>query len=231
MCFCFTYNPYLCPNEIQAPMKRLFYICMMCVLATVSAFSQVEFGVRAGGAYSSLVQKIEKDYESGGRFGFNVAGLMEVPLYKGLSLRPEIAFVNQGGDYFSYQTEAGMNAHNKYSYYSIQVPVNVAYTFYLSDIRLSVFVGPAFDFSLFGKMKTEETNVSTDIDFGSEKEPNLRTFDFGISAGMSVEYKRFFFTIQNLTGLLDRRTVKREGESTLFQNNVTFSIGYFFRKN
>ena len=80
-------------------------------------------------------------------------------------------------------------------------------------------------------MKTEETNVSTDIDFGSEKEPNLRTFDFGISAGMSVEYKRFFFTIQNLTGLLDRRTVKREGESTLFQNNVTFSIGYFFRKN
>ena len=184
-------------------MKRLFYICIMCVLASVSAFSQVEFGVRAGGAYSSLVQKIEKDYDSGGRFGFSVAGLMDVPLYKGLSLRPEVAFVNQGGDYFSHQTEDGMNAHHKYSYYSIQVPINVAYTFYLSDIRL---------------------------DFGSEKEPNLRTFDFGISAGMSVEYKRFFFSIQNLTGLLDRRTVKRDGESTLFQNNVTFSLGYFFRK-
>ena len=211
-------------------MKRLFYICIMCVLASVSAFSQVEFGVRAGGAYSSLVQMIEKDYDSGGRFGFSVAGLMDVPLYKGLSLRPEVAFVNQGGDYFSHQTEDGMNAHHKYSYYSIQVPINVAYTFYLSDIRLAVFVGPAFDFSLFGKMKTEETGVSTDIDFGSEKEPNLRTFDFGISAGMSVEYKHFFFSIQNLTGLLDRRTVKRDGESTLFQNNVTFSLGYFFRK-
>ena len=135
-------------------MKRLFYICVMCVLASVSAFSQVEFGVRAGGAYSSLVQKIEKDYDSGGRFGFSVAGLMDVPLYKGLSLRPEVAFVNQGGDYFSHQTEDGMNAHHKYSYYSIQVPINVAYTFYLSDIRLAVFVGPAFDFSLFGKMKT-----------------------------------------------------------------------------
>lgn len=199
-------------------------------MATVSAFAQVEFGARVGGAYSSLIQHVDGQVESGGHFGYGVFGLMETPIYKGLSFRPEVGFVNQGGSYYSQHLPEGMGAHNSYSYYSIQVPLNLVYTFYLSDVRLAIFLGPAFDFSLFGKMKTRGTDVSTDIDFGREEEPHLRTFDFGINLGMNVEYNRFVFAISNLTGLLDRRTVKREGESTLFQNNVTFSLGYIFRK-
>ena len=211
-------------------MKRLSLLIIGLVLAMVSAFAQAEFGVRVGGAYSSLIQHVDKKVESGGHFGFGVSGLMEVPVYKGLSFRPEVGFVNQGGSYYSQHLPEGMGAHNSYSYYSIQVPLNLVYTFYLSDVRLAIFLGPAFDFSLFGKMKTRGTDVSSDIDFGREEEPHLRTFDFGINLGMNVEYNRFVFAISNLTGLLDRRTVKREGESTLFQNNVTFSLGYIFRK-
>lgn len=211
-------------------MRIIGLLTVMMMLAVSSALAQVEFGVRAGGAYSSLIQRIDRDYDSGGRFGFSVAGLMEVPVYRGLSFRPEVGFVHQGGDYYSQYSPVGMEAHNKYAYYSIQIPLNLAYTFNLSDVRLAIFAGPTLDFSLFGKMKTQGTEVSSDIDFGSEKEPNLRTFDFGINVGMNVEYNRFFFAISNLTGLLDRRTVKREGETILFQNNVTFSLGYIFRK-
>ena len=79
-------------------------------------------------------------------------------------------------------------------------------------------------------MKTEETGVESDIEFGKKEEPNLRTIDLGINVGLSVEYSRFFFSINNVAGVLDRRTVKRKYESMLFQNNVTFSVGYFFRK-
>lgn len=215
---------------MEAIMKRCCLLVMIMVWAAASAFAQVEFGVRVGGAYSSLIQHVDSRVESGGHFGYGISGLMEMPVYKGFSFRPEVSFINQGGSYYSRYSEEGMAARNSYSYYSIQVPLNISYTFFLSDVRLSVFLGPAFDFSLFGKMKTRGTDVSTDIDFGKDEEPNLRTFDFGINVGMNVEYNRFFFAVSNLTGVLDRRTVKRVGESTLFQNNVTFSLGYIFRK-
>lgn len=211
-------------------MRRTVIFALGLLASIVSVFAQVEFGVRLGGAYSSLVQRLDKTYESGGRIGFSVAGLMQLPIYKGLSFVPEVGLIYQGGDYYSYPTDEGMTIHNMYKYYSLQVPLDLAYTFNISDVRLSVFAGPTLDVSLAGKMKTEETGVESDIEFGKKEEPNLRTIDLGINVGLSVEYSRFFFSINNVAGVLDRRTVKRKDESMLFQNNVTFSVGYFFRK-
>lgn len=211
-------------------MRRTVIFALGLLASIVSVFAQVEFGVRLGGAYSSLVQRLDKTYESGGRIGFSVAGLMQLPIYKGLSFVPEVGLIYQGGDYYSYPTDEGMTTHNMYKYYSLQVPLDLAYTFNISDVRLSVFAGPTLDVSLAGKMKTEETGVESDIEFGKKEEPNLRTIDLGINVGLSVEYGRFFFSINNVAGVLDRRTVKRKDESMLFQNNVTFSVGYFFRK-
>ena len=192
------------------------------------AVSQVAFGVRVGGAYSSLVQKVEGTYKAGARFGFSVAGLADIPLYKGLSLRPEVAFANQGGSFISnFQVEGAKNSLNKCNYNSIQVPVNLAYTFNINDVQLGVYVGPALDFSLFGKMKTQNQNV--DIHFGQDKETDLKTFDLGVNVGLRVDYSRYFFSVGALCGTLDRRAVEREGESSLYQNNVTLSLGYMFR--
>ena len=197
-------------------------------MLALPAFGQVSFGVRVGGAYSALIQKVEGTNNAGARFGFSVAGLADIPLYKGLSLRPELAFVNQGGSFISnFQVEGARNSFNKCNYYSIQVPVNLAYTFILDDVRLGVFLGPAFDFSLFGKMKTENQNV--DIHFGQTKEADLKTFDLGVNVGLRVDYRRYFFSVGALCGTLDRRSVEREGESALYQNNVTLSLGYMFR--
>lgn len=215
-------------NEMY--MRRTVIFALGLLASIVSVFAQVEFGVRLGGAYSSLVQRLDKTYESGGGIGFSVAGLMQLPIYKGLSFVPEVGLIYQGGDYYSYPTDEGMTTHNMYKYYSLQVPLDLAYTFNISDVRLSVFAGPTLDVSLAGKMKTEETGVESDIEFGKKEEPNLRTIDLGINVGLSVEYNRFFFSINNVAGVLDRRTVKRKDESMLFQNNVTFSVGYFFRK-
>lgn len=201
----------------------LLAVCMILPLA-----AQVTYGLRAGGAYSSLIQKVGTEYSSGARFGFSVAGLAEIPLHKRWSLRPEIAFANQGGAYFSGPEMGGMAMHNKCWYYSVQIPVNVAYTFLFSDVRLSVFAGPAFDWSLFGKMKTRTTD--SDIHFGVSEEKDLKPCDFAVNLGLAVEYNRFFFSIAALCGTIDRRAVKREGETAVYQNNVTFSLGYYFRR-
>ena len=199
-------------------MNKRIYTAVLSIMLALPAFGQVSFGVRVGGAYSALIQKVEGTNNAGARFGFSVAGLADIPLYKGLSLRPELAFVNQGGSFISnFQVEGARNSFNKCNYYSIQVPVNLAYTFVLDDVRLGVFLGPAFDFSLFGKMKTENQNV--DIHFGQTKEADLKTFDLGVNVGLRVDYRRYFFSVGALCGTLDRRSVEREGES----------LGYMFR--
>lgn len=209
-------------------MRKIGWVIFLILWMLMPAAAQVTFGVRAGGAYSSLIQRVEGEYNSGGRFGFSLAGLADIHLYKGLSLRPEVAFVNQGGSFYSnYDVDGAKNSLNKCNYYSIQVPVNLAYTFHVNDVLLGVFAGPAFDFSLFGKMKTENQNV--DIQFGQTEEADLKSFDLGVNVGIRVDYSRYFFSINALCGTLDRRTVEGEGESSLYQNNVTLSLGYMFR--
>ena len=201
-------------------------VALICMALPASA--QVAFGVRAGGAYSSLIQKVDKKAESGARFGFSVAGLMDIPLRGKWSLRPEVGFVNQGGSYHSGQAMGGMALYNKCWYYSLQIPVNVAYTFSITDVRVSIFAGPSFDWSLFGQMKTRETDP--DLSFGVSEEKDLKPCDLGVSIGLAVEYSNFFFSVNSICGTIDRRATKREGETSVYQNNVTLSLGYYFRK-
>ena len=105
--------------------------------------------------------------------------------------------------------------------------MNLAYTFIINDVQLGVYAGPALDFSLFGKMKTENQNV--DIHFGQTKEADLKTFHLGVNVGLRVDFRSFFLSVRALCGTLDRRAIEREGESSLYQNNVTLSLGYMFR--
>ena len=210
-------------------MRKIGLLLLILMLMS-PVMAQVSFGVRAGGAYSSLIQKVNERYEAGGHFGFSVAGLADIPLSKNKkwSLRPELAFVHQGGSYYSQQDLHGMALKNDCWYYSLQVPVNVAYTFTFTDVHLSVFAGPVFDWSLFGRMKSRETN--SNLHFGVSEEKDLKPCDLGIDVGLAVEYNNFFFSVNSNCGVIDRRAVKHEGETSVYQNNVTLSLGYYFRK-
>lgn len=61
---------------------RKIGLLLIAVMMILPAMAQVAFGVRAGGAYSSLIQKVEDRYEAGARFGFSIAGLADIPLSK-----------------------------------------------------------------------------------------------------------------------------------------------------
>ena len=212
-------------------MKNFVRKCILLIglslLLVVPATAKITWGVRAGGAYSALIQKVNDAYESGARFGFSLATLTDIPLKGRWSLRPEVAFVNQGGNYYSAPGMAVMSLYNKCWYYSLQIPVNMAYTIPVSDIDMAIYAGPVFDWSLFGKMDSRDNNP--DLHFGVTEEKDLKPCDLGVSVGLAVEYNRFFFSVGGVLGTIDRRAVKRDGETSVFQNNVTFSLGYFFR--
>lgn len=206
----------------------------LLLLATFLMFpvmAQISYGVRAGGAYSSLIQKVNEKYQAGSRFGYSVAGLMNIPLSKDQkwSLCPEVAFVSQGGSFYDRPSVNGTSRLSDTWYYSLQVPVNVAYTFTFTDVSLSIFGGPVFDWSLFGKIKTEG-NESRNLKFGVSEGKDLKPCTFGMDLGLAVEYYNFFFSINSMCGMVDRQAKKLKGETSIFQNNVTFSLGYFFRK-
>ena len=50
-----------------------------------------------------------------------------------------------------------------------------------------------------------------------------------VSALLTLAMVFTFFSVSALCGTLDRRAIEREGESSLYQNNVTLSLGYMFR--
>ena len=102
-------------------MKNFVRKCILLIglslLLVVPATAKITWGVRAGGAYSALIQKVNDAYESGARFGFSLATLTDIPLKGRWSLRPEVAFVNQGGNYYSAPGMAVMSLYNKCWYY------------------------------------------------------------------------------------------------------------------
>jgi hypothetical protein len=189
--------------------------------------AQITYGVRAGLAYSALTQRIDLDYRPGGRLGFSVAGLADVPFYRRFSFRPEISFAFQGGTYLSAPDASGRHqVHAKYRGYSVQLPLDIAFNIPISGVKLAVYGGPALDFHLFGETKMENMGENPEP-VVVEKDPDV--FDLCVNAGISVEYRKVFFSITVLCGTSDRRTVKNDDEFPVFQNNVTFSLGYFFR--
>lgn len=209
---------------------RRIGLLLIATFMMLPAMAQVSFGVRAGGAYSSLIQKVNDKYQAKSRFGFSVAGMADIPLSKDKkwSLRPELGFVHQGGSFYMNPKTQGTTTLADAWYYSIQVPVNVAYTFNFTDVSLSIFAGPVFDWSLFGKIKTGE-NAERDIKFGVSEGKDLKPCTFGMDLGIAVDYYNFFFSVNSLCGMVDRQAKKLKGETSVFQNNVTFSLGYFFR--
>jgi hypothetical protein len=103
----------------------------------------------------------------------------------------------------------------------------VVYSIPINEAKLGISLGPNFNYSLFGNMKSGQADY--DIKFGQTEENDLKPFDLGVNVGLSAIYKDVFFGIHATCGTLDRLAEKPQGASSVYQNNITFSLGYFFR--
>jgi hypothetical protein len=198
-------------------MKKWIFIHLIIGLS-LAAKAEITFGIRAGINYTSMTQLIDGDVVYGGRAGFSAAGLMDIPLSRKFALRPELSFISQGGGYtLEYIKEPPWERYRR-NYYSVQIPVNFTYKITKNDWQFGIYGGPSVSLST----QVKETE-------GLE-ERKFRPLDIGVGAGFYVEYHKVFFTIYTHSGLLDRLEEKRPNESYIYQNNVMFSFGYWFRK-
>lgn len=188
--------------------------------------AKTHWGVRTGLARTWMTQKIDLDYHSGSRFGYSIAALADIPFYRRFSFRPEIALVSQGGSFLS-RFDAADQPALRYSanHHSLQVSLDVAFNIPITGVHMAVFGGIVPDFHMGGKMKVK----TLDEDPVGIVKKDMKSFDLGVNGGICVEYKRIFFSINAILGTLDRRVDKIESESAVYQNNLTFSLGYIFR--
>jgi hypothetical protein len=206
-------------------LHKIGWITGLTLILSMPAMGKVYWGARTGIARSSLVQKIDLDYWSGARLGYSAAVLADIPFYERFSFRPEIAFVYEGGSFRSELEEEGVFLHkHRVRNHSLQPSLNVAFNIPISGVKMAVYGGPAFDVLLWEKLTTESIRKES-----ATIEKKIRPFDIGVNAGISVEYNGVFFSITTLSGILRRQTKKTEGESSAYQNNLTFSLGYIFR--
>lgn len=190
---------------------------MFCLLSW-SMEAKLTWGVRAGLAYSSLTQIIDEEVTYGGRLGFSVAGLADIPFSRKFSLYPELAFLNQGGAYsyvYMVDNEVREGRHTC-NYYSLQLPINLAYKIYFNEWKLGILAGPFISLST-REREHHDWNVR-----------DFRSFDVGAGTGLYVEYSRVYFSVYACTGFINKLRERQPPESEIYQNNLTFSFGYWF---
>ncbi|MDR2495592.1 MAG: PorT family protein [Tannerellaceae bacterium] len=196
----------------------------LLTFAAQSASSKIYWGGKAGISRSSIVQKMDLDYRSGWSVGWNVAAMADIPVSERFSLRPELAMISQGGSFLGGDGVTYIWEH-KVEAYAFQPAFHVAYSFPILDVKMTVYAGPALTFQLYSKLYSNAL-VQDDV---TQSEQPVRPFDLAGSGGISVEYGGVFFSITTVSGLLDRRRFSIEGEGPVLQNNLIFSLGYFFR--
>lgn len=205
--------------------RKAGWIIGLMAALSVPASAKMYWGARAGVAHSSLVQKIDLTYWSGSCLGYSVAVLGDIPFSGRFSFRPEVALAYQGGSFLSDPVDGLYMLRHRIGSYSLLPSFNLAFNILLSDVKMAVYAGPACDFHLRNKTSAQQVEEGILPPAGKD----VKSFDLGVNAGISVEYKSVFFSINTLSGTLDRRTDKKENESSVYQNNLTFSLGYFFR--
>ena len=212
-------------------MKKTVLIILVSVLVASSVQSQVSLGVRAGYNMTNVYQKYEKRSITGlleWKSGFQIGVLADCALLDDLSVQPGIIFTQQG-----MKGNAPLDgAITKFTFNMnyFQIPVNIQYKRDTGDLIKIFQAGPYLGYGIGGKMKGENTingkkeKISEKIKFGTDRDTELKAFDFGLGLGVGIEVDNFQGGIAYNFGLV--RLIQNEKIKNLC---MTFTITYLFR--
>ncbi len=211
-------------------MKKLFAIVFV-VLVSVPAFSQINFGLKAGVSTTSLSMPTIKTISSGttsftvdaltsAKYGFNGGVFVRVTLF-GLYIQPEVLFSTRTNEYTVTNVQTTVATIEKQNFNKLDIPVMIG--FKLGPLRLNA--GPSGSL-LINSPKA----ILSDPDFKN----NYSKMTIGYQAGLGFDLfnrltfdiryegslKKYQNQIQNLAGTkvnLDDRP-----------NAFLFSVGLMF---
>jgi len=228
---------------------------LLLIATTVTAESQIKFGVKAGVVMANLSGdgwdtieemdsvSIEKKYLMGMAGGLFV----EIPLgTSGVSLQPEILYVMKGGKGETTVEDVTMTRKLKNDY--IEVPVLIKYSFATAGKASPfMFAGPVAAFNISSKVQDQDP--PDEPGFGDFDVENAKSLDFGLTIGgglgLAVGPKgKLTFDLRYTLGLGDAFEDVDEadfdenkmylvddetGDALKFKNtDIRFMVGYMF---
>jgi opacity protein-like surface antigen len=195
-------------------MKKILLVFLGIAL-TLGVSAQLRYGVKVGGTLSQILEKFDgRSENSDPKFGFQAGGLLEYSFSSSFALQPELLYVNSGG---KYEEDVTFNFH------SIQLPVNLKYKVGTENLKFYVTAGPYLSYVISGKLKQGPVSVDA---FSDEAGLSLKHFDFGLGAGLGIEFLNNYiagvgynYGLSNLTKV-DNVKIKT--------GTFNLSIGYLF---
>ncbi|MCY7293189.1 MAG: PorT family protein, partial [Ferruginibacter sp.] len=128
------------------------------IIAAISVHAQNKFGLQAGGAFSTYnVEAPGFEQKSDSKFGFTIGALADVDFGNSVSFRPELNFIQKGGELKTTTNFPGGNlrSQNETTLSYIQLSPNFVYNFKAGTGKLFIGVGPELALGIGGKNESE----------------------------------------------------------------------------
>ncbi|WP_457809845.1 porin family protein [Flavobacterium rhizosphaerae] len=170
------------------------------------------FGVKGGVNFATVNGD---DFDSpDSRTSFHVGVVGEMPVGSFISIQAEALYSGQGFEVDG----GGFFGDRKVEYQIDYINVPVLGKFYLTD-GLSVEAGPQFNFKV-----NEEIDFDANDDDGDWNRDEVKSFDFGVAAGVTFQTSMGLFAYgrytQGLTDIIDDADVK----NSVFQLGIGFKF-------
>jgi len=175
--------------------------------------------------------------------GFQGGFIADCPISDALAVQPGVRFVMQGfSDRYRSGATNGPEVTRNFSLYSIQVPVYVQYRLNVYEETNVLFqAGPYGGIGLFGRQAINSSKTKfgsgddkyKKISFGNGTKYDIQElFDYGISAGVGIEYRKFQLVATYDFGI-NQATFKKDAKSGKYNidmrnHNLSISLAYIF---
>lgn len=215
-------------------MRNLLFILftVFALTFTSESFAQKIF-IKAGLSYSSQLFKSDiKAYGKGisWKQGFSLGATASIPITKIFSLETELSLENKGYKQSQKQGAAldVTDVKNIVNLYYLEFPLDAKVLIDKGKMKFFGVLGPYIGLGLWGKTKSnylfrgEPRTENKIINWGSNSvTDNYNKFDFGLNAGVGIEYKSFQIGLGYSLGLLNISPNSNAGQEI---NNKTINI-------
>lgn len=205
-------------------MKNILSIAALLAISFhVNAQENVKFGVKAGANFSTLSNVTKAEMLP----GFYAGAVAEIKLSKAFSFQPELVYSSQGAKNVYSETVGGVtvNHSNQDKLGYINVPLLAKY--YITK-SFSAEVGPQLGFMVSAQNNDKVTTNNVEVRENRSFKDEVKSFDFGIGAGLSYDViKGFFVNARYNFGLT--KVGKANEYYSQSKNGITqVGIGYKF---
>ncbi len=216
-------------------MKRRFLtLVVLTIMVAGTAWSQVDFGVRAGINFQNMNGKYEDGdkLDNGLKLGFHAGVEADIPLVPDFYIQPGIFFSTKGASKF---LKDAIGADVKASVSYIEVPVHFLYKPALGSGKVFIGFGPYFAYGISGKVSNDANELDIEftndiVDLDLDNFP-LRPLDIGADIFFGYQFDFGFFAQINAQLGLVNLVPKFDGEKpedVIKNTGFGLSLGYKF---